>query len=182
MWFDEARRAHLWDTVLSDDERTAIGQMAYTTLLRKQQAGDDALAGSGLTGPIAKLARYARDSQAANPKLKQLIDFSDDELAVLAAAIELEGTGIASPTPADQLVIHAHTAFGARRAQALEALPTLSDHGLLQMTHVGTEDATGTSGRSLPAPAASVGSRGPGPTDRAGSRRRPGESGAPGSQ
>jgi hypothetical protein len=85
------------------------------------------LAGSGLTVPIAELARYAHDSQAANPKLKQLIDLGADELAVLAAAIELEGTGIASPTPADQLVIHAHTAFGAPRAQALEALPTLSD-------------------------------------------------------
>ena len=78
-------------------------------------------------GPVAERPLY----RAANPKLKQLIDFSDDELAVLAAAIELEGTGIATPTPADQLVIHAHTAFGARRAQALEALPTLSDNGLL---------------------------------------------------
>ncbi|MET0992692.1 MAG: hypothetical protein ABWY20_00815 [Mycobacterium sp.] len=128
---------------MSDDERTAIGQKAYTTLLHAQQLGDDALAGSGLTVSIAELARYAHDSQAANPKLKQLIDLGADELAVLAAAIELEGTGIASPTPADQLVIHAHTAFGAPRAQALEALPTLSDHGLLQMTNVGAEDAAG---------------------------------------
>ena len=142
-WFHEARRAHLWDTVLSDDERTAIGQKAYTTLLRVQQLGDDALAGSGLTVPIAELARYAHDSQAANPKLKQLIDLSADELAVLAAAIELEGTGIASPTPADQLVIHAHTAFGAPRAQALEALPTLCDYGLLQTTHVGADSDAG---------------------------------------
>lgn len=58
----------------------------------------------------------------------------------LAAAIELEGTGIAAPTPADQLVVHAHTGFGAPRTQALDALPTLSDHGLLQMVHVGADD------------------------------------------
>lgn len=134
-WFHEARRAHLWETVLSDDERTTIGQKAYLTLLRQQQLGDDALAGSGLTVPIAELARYATDSQATNPKLKQVIALSTDELAVLGAAIELEGTGVASPTPADQLVIHAHTAFGAPRDSALEALPTLSDRGLLQLIH-----------------------------------------------
>ena len=126
--------------MLSNDERTTIGQKAYLTLLRQQQRRDDALAGSGLTVPIAELAPYAKDSQAANPKLKQVSDLRADELAVLAAAIELQGTGIASPTPADQLVIHAHTAFGAPRAQALEALPTLSDHGLLQLVHAGADD------------------------------------------
>ena len=96
--------------------------------------------GSGLTVPIAELACYAKQSQEANPKLKQVISLREDELAVLAAAIELEGTGIAAPTRADQLVVHAHTAFGAPRTQALDALPTISDHGLLQMVHVGADD------------------------------------------
>jgi hypothetical protein len=83
-WFHEARRAHLWDTVLSDDERTTIGQKAYLTLLRQQRLGDDPLARSGLTVPIAELACYAKDSQAANPKLRRVIDLPVGAVAVIS--------------------------------------------------------------------------------------------------
>ena len=49
----------------------------------------------------------------------------DPELAVLAAAIELETEGAGSNTPADQVVIHAHTAFAAARVGLCDACPSI---------------------------------------------------------
>jgi len=141
-WFHEARRAYLWESVLSDDERGIVGQKAYQKLLRDQQASEDAVAGSGLSILIAELASYARDSQAANPQLAPILGLSTEELGVLAAAIELEGTGLASPTPVDQVVIHAHTAFGTPREAALAALPALGERGLLELQQVGQGGVT----------------------------------------
>ena len=128
-WFHEARRLYLWNSVLTAPERNEVGQAAYSKLFELHRNGDIA-SGAGLYRQIAALAPFALDSQAASPKLASIIGISADQLAVLAAVIELQNTGPGgSPTPADQIVIHAHTAFGADRRTALEVLPQLCELG-----------------------------------------------------
>ncbi|WP_328352721.1 hypothetical protein OG976_20285 [Mycobacterium sp. NBC_00419] len=138
-WFHEARRKYLWDNVLTTAERNAIGQAAYTKLVaehrRQQEVGL-----FGMYRQIAFLAAYAVDSQAANPALASIIAMDTDQLAVLAAVIELENVGLGSPTPADQVVIHAHSAFGADRHRALKALPALVGLGFVELDEVPRAD------------------------------------------
>jgi hypothetical protein len=138
-WFHEARRKYLWDNVLTAAERNAVGQTAYTKLLaehrRQEQVGL-----SALYRQIAALAAYAVESQASNPTLASIIAMDSDQLAVLAAVIELQNVGLSSPTPADQVVIHAHSAFGADRRQALDALYALVGLGLVKLDEVPRAD------------------------------------------
>jgi hypothetical protein len=139
-WFHEARRSYLWDSVLTAPERHEVGQAAYSKLL-EQQLHSDAASGAGMYRQIAALAPFALDSQAASRKLVSIIAMSADQLAVLAASIELQNTGPGgSPTPADQVVIHAHSAFGADRRAALEALPQLEELGLIEVSAVPRAD------------------------------------------
>jgi DNA polymerase III delta prime subunit len=134
VWFHESRRTHLWNTMLSDQERSEIGQPAYTALL--MQYRDDITASAGLMVPIAQTARFARESQAANPQLERILTLAPAELAVLAAVIELELTRPGDDgvrwTPPETALIYAHTVFAADRKAALDALPDLLDSGLLE--------------------------------------------------
>ncbi|GAA3134340.1 hypothetical protein GCM10020255_008930 [Rhodococcus baikonurensis] len=88
LWFHESRRSHLWDRMLSEGERFEIGQPAYSALLAQYR--DDMSSSIGLMVPIAHTARFARDSQAANPPLAKILDLTSAQLAVLASMIEIE--------------------------------------------------------------------------------------------
>ncbi|OBI28135.1 hypothetical protein A5711_02190 [Mycobacterium sp. E2238] len=132
-WFHEARRSYLWGSVLSAAERNQVGQAAYSKLLDQHRRTD---ATGGLYRRISALAPYALESQAQNPTLASIIRMDGDHLAVLAAAVELQNTGLGSPTPADQVVIHAHTAFGADRRKALDALPELEELGVIGLIEI----------------------------------------------
>lgn len=134
-WFHEARRKFLWTNVLSAAERNQVGQAAYTELLARH-GHDDCAGGVGRFRQIAELALYAADSRAQNSALSAVLELDDPELAILAAAIELETEGAGSHTPADQVVIHAHTAFAAARVDALAALPALSDRGVVTLVEL----------------------------------------------
>jgi hypothetical protein len=132
-WFHEARRSYLWSAVLTGPERNQVGQAAYSKLLEHHNHNDIARA-TGLYRQISALATFALDSQAQNAKLASVIGMGADHLAVLAAVIELQNADPGSPTPADQVVIHAHTAFGADRRQALDALPILEELGVIGLS------------------------------------------------
>jgi hypothetical protein len=135
-WFHEARRSYLWNSVLTGPERNEVGQAAYSKLL-EHQGHNDITHGTGLYRQISALAPYALDSQAQNAKLTAVIGMDADDLAVLAAAIELHNTASGSPTPADQVVIHAHTAFGADRRKALDViLAELEELGVIGLREV----------------------------------------------
>ncbi|OZD68907.1 hypothetical protein CH263_08385 [Rhodococcus sp. 06-1059B-a] len=135
LWFHQARRSHLWNTMLSDAERYEIGQPAYQTLL--SELLDTTTGSTGLMVPIARTARYARASQADNPPLAQILDLDRPQLAVLAAIIELEITGASGEassawTPPEPALIYAHNVFGADRGDALAALPELLERDLIR--------------------------------------------------
>lgn len=139
-WFHEARRSYLWQTVLTEPERNQVGQAAYSALLENHRSSATSGKSAGLFRPLAALAPYALESQAANPNLATVIAMSRAQLAVLAAVIELENVRIGSPTPADQVVIHAHTAFGAGRAEAIDVLPELAELNLIDLKQVPRAD------------------------------------------
>ncbi|WP_431240880.1 AAA family ATPase [Mycolicibacterium aichiense] len=130
LWFHEARRNYLWDVVLTENERLEIGQAAFARLIAHQRRTDETYA-PGAYRQIAALAPYAQASLAENPALMAVIGLGDDQLGVLAAAIELQNVGIGSPTPADQVVIHAHTAYSVDRGAAIEALTALAARKLI---------------------------------------------------
>ncbi|MBY4213373.1 hypothetical protein HQO42_16565 [Rhodococcus fascians] len=135
LWFHQARRSHLWNTMLSDAERFEIGQPAYQTLL--SELLDTASDSTGLMVPIARTARYARASQADNPPLAQILNLDRPQLAVLAAIIELEITGVSGEassawTPPEPALIYAHNVFAADRGDALAALPELLERDLIR--------------------------------------------------
>ena len=134
-WFHEARRSYLWGVVLTEPERDQVGQSAYTKLLERQRRVDAAHA-PGLYRQISALAPHARESLAQNTTLVSVVDMSVDHLGVLAAAIELQNAELGSPTPADQVVIHAHTAFDVDRRNAIDALPALKALGVVDLPEV----------------------------------------------
>ena len=144
-WFHEARRMFLWDNVLTAAERDQVGQAAYTELLVRH-GHDDGAGAVGRFRQIAELAPYAVDSRAQNGALDAVLELGAGELAVLAAAIELQTEGTGSYTPADQVVIHAHTAFAASRGGALAALPVLRELGIVTLEELPrqTDDRTDT--------------------------------------
>ncbi len=133
LWFHQARRSHLWKTMLSDAERFEIGEPAYRTLLSALRGEEDS---TGLMVPISRTARYALTSQVDNPHLAQILELTPPQLAVLAALIELEITGEgggepAAWTPPEPALIYAHNVFGADRGDALDALPVLLERELI---------------------------------------------------
>lgn len=132
LWFHEARRAYLWDVVLAESEREQVGQAAYATLIAHQRR-TDATYSPGSYRQIAALAPYAFESLAGNPALVAIIGLDVEHLGVLAAAIELQNVGLGSPTPADQVVIHAYTAYGVDRGAAIAALTVLAARGIVDL-------------------------------------------------
>jgi hypothetical protein len=133
-WFHEARRSYLWSSVLTAPERNQVGQAAYSKLLEHHRH-TDITHGTGLY-QISALAPHALKSQAQNASLTAVIGMGADDLAVLAAAIELQNTAPGSPPPADQVVIHSHTAFGADRRKALDVLAHLEELGVIGLREV----------------------------------------------
>ncbi|MBP1054481.1 ATP-binding protein [Rhodococcus qingshengii] len=134
LWFHESRRSHLWDRMLSEGERFEIGQPAYSALLAQYR--DDMSSSIGLMVPIAHTARFARDSQAANPPLAKILDLTSAQLAVLASMIEIEiiplGDHDLRWTPPESALIYAHNIFGADRGDALAALPVLIEQEFIE--------------------------------------------------
>lgn len=135
VWFHEARRSYLWDVVLTEPERDQVGQNAYTELLAQQRRNEAAQA-PGLYRQISALAPYASESLAENATLLAVIGLDSDHLSVLAAVIELQNAELGSLTPAGQVVIHAHTAFGADRRTAIEVLPALEALGAISLKEI----------------------------------------------
>lgn len=134
LWFHESRRSHLWSRMLSETERFEIGQPAYSALLTQYRS--DITASTGLMVPIAHAARFASDSQTANPQLAKILDLTPAQLAVLASAIELAITDpsgeAACYTPPEMALIYAHNVFGVDRGDALDALPVLVEQGFIE--------------------------------------------------
>lgn len=121
--------------MLTEPERHDVGQSAYTKLLEHQRRTDKTYA-PGVFRQISALAPYARTSMAENPALVAVIGLDSDQLGVLAAVIELQNVEQGSPTPADQVVIHAHTAYGVDRGIAIDTLPALDARGLIRLEEV----------------------------------------------
>ncbi|MGW4339246.1 AAA family ATPase [Rhodococcus koreensis] len=134
-WFHESRRSHLWSRMLSEAERFEVGQPAFSALLGQYR--DDISESAGLMVPIAHAARFAGDSQAANPQLAKVLDLTAAQLAVLASMIELElthpGGEEARYTPPEMALIYAHNVFGADRGDALDAIPVLLEQEFIEM-------------------------------------------------
>ena len=133
LWFHESRRSHLWTRMLSEGERFEIGQPAYSALLTQYR--DDMISSTGLMVPIAHTARFARESQSANPQLARILDLTSAQLAVLASIIELEITHPSDDsrwTPPETALIYAHNTFGADRGDALAAIPVLIEQEFIQ--------------------------------------------------
>jgi hypothetical protein len=138
-WFHESRRAYLWGVVLTEPERQQVGQSAYSQLLEQQRRAADTYS-VGIFRQISALAPYARESLAANTTLASVIGLNTDQLGVLAAVIELANIELGSPTPADQIVIHAHTAYHVDRANAIESLPALEALGSVDLNEIPGSD------------------------------------------
>jgi hypothetical protein len=134
-WFHESRRTYLWSAVLTEPERQQVGQSAYSQLLEHQRRAE-ATYSAGAFRQISALAPYARESLTANPTLASVIGMTTDQLGVLAAAIELANVEPGSPTPADQIVIHAHTAYGVDRAHAINGLPALQALSIVDLKEI----------------------------------------------
>ncbi|MCV7094248.1 hypothetical protein [Mycobacterium kubicae] len=137
-WFHETRRAYLWGAVLTKPEREQVGQSAYSRLLEQQRRAE-ATYSAGLFRQISALAPYAHESLAASPTLASVIGLDVDQLGVLAAVIELTNVESGSPTPADQVVIHAHTAYGVDRAKAIYALPALQELKIVDLKEISSD-------------------------------------------
>nr|WP_141215954.1 MULTISPECIES: hypothetical protein [unclassified Rhodococcus (in: high G+C Gram-positive bacteria)] len=142
LWFHQARRSHLWNTMLSEAERYEIGQPAYNTLLSELR--DATTDSTGLMVPIARTARFAQASQTGNPPLREILDLDRPQLAVLAALIELEITRSAGETPSvwtppEPALIYAHNVFGADRGDALDALPKLLERDLIRTVNTSAQ-------------------------------------------
>lgn len=137
-WFHESRRAYLWSVVLTKPEREQVGQSAYSRLLEHQRRAD-ATYSAGVFRQISVLAPYARDSLAASPTLGSVLGLNVDQLGVLAAVIELTDVENGSSTPADQIVIHAHTAYGVDRAEAINALPALQSLSIVSLKEISSD-------------------------------------------
>jgi hypothetical protein len=142
-WFHESRRTYLWGVVLTEPERQQVGQSAYSQLLEQHRRAE-ATYFAGAFRQISALAPYARESLTAKPTLASVISLTTDQLGVLAAVIELANVEPGSPTPADQIVIHAHTAYGVDRAHAINGLPALQALSIVDLKEIprGESDRT----------------------------------------
>lgn len=131
LWFHEMRRNHLWNDVMDERERTEVAEAAFDLLLdeHRRRGGD---IDSGMAVPIAGLAALASRQLAADPNLAAAVEFDRDELAVLAAAMELSSQNEAFIVSSDAVLIHAHTTFGGA-ADLVDTLIRLADHGFLRV-------------------------------------------------
>jgi hypothetical protein len=138
-WFHESRRSYLWGEVLTEPERRHVGQSAYAKLLEHQRLADTTYS-PGAFRQISALAPFAGESLRKNATLLAVVGLNTAQLGVLAAVIELQNVELGSPTPADQVVIHAHTAYGVDRGTAIHALPALQAMSIIGLTEVGRTD------------------------------------------
>lgn len=138
-WFHESRRSYLWGVVLTEPERQQVGQSAYTRLLEHQRRAETTYS-PGTFRQVSALAPFASESLKENATLVSVVGLNTDQLGVLAAVIELQNVELGSPTPADQVVIHAHTAYGVDRGNAIDALPALQAMSIIGLTGIGRGD------------------------------------------
>lgn len=138
-WFHESRRTYLWGTVLTEPERQLVGQSAYTKLLEHHRHAESTYSPVSIR-QVSALAPFASQSLAENPTLASVVGLDTDQLGVLAAVIELDNVEPGSPTPADQIVIHAHTAFGVDRGTAIDGLAALDALGLTSLKEIRRRD------------------------------------------
>lgn len=137
-WFHESRRNYLWERVLGEAERLAIGQQAYSALLELFLS--DPTEYTPFAVPVSRLARYAGRSRSDNSQLDEIIELNADQLAVVASALELQIDANGAPT--ETALIYAHNAFGATRGGALDALPYLLERSLLTTNETARDDGT----------------------------------------
>jgi hypothetical protein len=131
LWFHEMRRSHLWNDVMDESERTEVAQAAFDVLLEehRRRGGD---IDSGMAVPIADLAPLATSRLAADPHLAAAVEFGRDELAVIAAAMELSSDNEAFIVTSDAVLIHARTTFGGAD-DLIDTLVRLADQGFLDV-------------------------------------------------
>ncbi|MGJ6127205.1 hypothetical protein QN239_31980 [Mycolicibacterium sp. Y3] len=125
LWFHEMRREHIWNSVMSAAERIEVGQEAFEVLLAEHMARGGGI-DSGLAVPLAKLAPLASERLAADQSLHAAVGFGRDELAIIAATMELVSDNETFIAPADSVVAHAQSTFGAGDG-AIDALAAVVD-------------------------------------------------------
>jgi hypothetical protein len=130
-WFHEMRRNHLWNDVMDDAERSQVADEALDALLAEHQRRGGGI-DTGLTVPIASLAAHAKDHLAADPVLTAAVGFGRDDLAVVAAMMELSSDNEEFIAPADSVLIHARSTFGGAD-DLIDNLVRLVDSGFLKM-------------------------------------------------
>ena len=117
---------------MDDSERAEVGQAAFEVLLAEHTRRGGGI-DSGLAVPIADLAPLASKSLAADPKLAAVVGFGRDELAIIAATMELRvldnETFIVT---ADSVLSHARSTFGAGE-DLLDALVAAANAELVMM-------------------------------------------------
>jgi hypothetical protein len=112
LWFHEMRRDHIWHSVMADAERAEVGQAAFDALLAEHMRRGGGI-DSGLAVPIAALAALASRSLATDPKLAAVVGFGSDELAIIAATMELVSDNETFIVTVDSVLSHARSTFGA---------------------------------------------------------------------
>ncbi|QIX27066.1 AAA family ATPase [Nocardioides sp. JQ2195] len=109
-WFHELGRRAIWTSILSSHQRGASATVAANAILASADA-----AGSSSIQDCMDLARLSRDAPnvaSAHEALAEALDLVSEELALLAAMVELEEDGNQGALSLDHLVRHARHRFG----------------------------------------------------------------------
>lgn len=140
LWFHEMRRSHLWNDVMDISERMEVAHAAFEVLLEehRRRGGD---IDSGMAVPIAGLAPLATSRLADNPRLAAAVEFGRNELAVIAAAMELSSDNESFIVTSDSVLLHARTTFGGA-ADLTDTLICLADQGFLDVQRSAVESGT----------------------------------------
>ena len=132
-WFHEMRRNHLWNDVMDESERSQVADAAFDVLLEEHLRRGGSI-DTGLAVPIAGLASLATNHLAADPALAAAVEFGADELAVIAAMMELSSDNEAFIVTADAVLIHARATFGGAD-DLIDTFVKVADSGFLELQH-----------------------------------------------
>lgn len=114
-WFHEQRRRYVWESILTDQERSSAAENAVSRMRQWfEVSGRREL---DLLAPLARIATDARQLRVDVAGLDSVLALSCDELAVAAALVEL------SESPPGDIAVFGHTVL----SHAREAFPTAGD-------------------------------------------------------
>jgi hypothetical protein len=128
-WFHEQRRRHLWDRVVTPQERGPIADAAVAELVEQlRQTGNPALPAA-----IARTARHATGPDTAHPAVAAALAADADELAVAGALTELADHATGNPAVlGDNLLLHARDTYRTD-GDLIDALGRLERRGLVHV-------------------------------------------------